>query len=113
VVTNAGRWSWLDADHRSKAPAGVALGLLQDVQYFRQVIRLEAGDLVVLYSDGASEAVNDAGAELGLDGLMALAGESPVQSVKDFGLALAQLLVSFRASSVTLDDETVIVLRAL
>ncbi|HEX7280877.1 MAG TPA: PP2C family protein-serine/threonine phosphatase [Vicinamibacterales bacterium] len=125
VVTNAGhpppmlyrastgRWSWLDADHRSKAPAGVPLGLLQDVQYFRQVIRLEAGDLVVLYSDGASEAVNDAGAELGRDGLMALAVESPVQSVKDFGLALAQSLVSFRGSSVALDDETVIVLRAL
>jgi len=50
------------------------------MQYVRRVIKLHQDDLVVLYSDGASEAVNAAGTELGRDGLMSLAEGAAVQS---------------------------------
>jgi phosphoserine phosphatase RsbU/P len=125
VVTNAGHpppmwygaarrsWTWLDIDRSSAKAAGVPLGLLEDIQYFRRVIKLQADDLVVLYSDGASEAVNNDGTELGRDGLMSLAGECDVQSAATFGAGLAQSLLSFRGSVSAQDDQTVIVLRAL
>ncbi len=55
-----GEWSWLEVDRaREKGTAaGVPLGLLEDVEYERQVVKLRPGDLVVLYSDGLSEATN-------------------------------------------------------
>ena len=108
-----GRWTWLDTERASEKPAGVPLGLLEDIQYFRRVIKLESDDLVVLYSDGASEAVNIDGTELGREGLMSLATESAVQSAATFGTGLAQSLQSFRGAASASDDQTVIVLRAL
>ena len=125
VITNAGHpppmwyraarrsWTWLDIERGSVKAAGVPLGLLDDIQYFRRVIKLEEGDLVVLYSDGASEALNDSGIELGREGLMSLAGESVVDSAATCGAGLAQSLLSFRGGVSAQDDQTVIVLRAL
>ncbi len=106
-------WTWLDIDRSSVKPAGVPLGLLDDIQYFRRVIKLEQGDLVVLYSDGASEAVDNDGTELGRDGLMSLATAAAVLSAVTCGTGLTQSLQSFRGGGVAEDDQTVIVLRAL
>lgn len=125
VTTNAGhpppmwyraarkRWTWLDTDRASEKPAGVPLGLLEDIQYFRRVIKPEQDDLVVLYSDGASEALDPAGTELGREGLMSLAEGAAVQSAATFGQGLAQSIASFRGDGAAPDDQTVIVLRAL
>lgn len=49
------------------------LGLLADVTYDRLVFKPQSGDLMVLYSDGVSEAISPAGNELGRDGLMNMA----------------------------------------
>jgi sigma-B regulation protein RsbU (phosphoserine phosphatase) len=125
VLTNAGHpppmwyraalksWTWLEIDRGSAKAAGAPLGLLDDIQYFRRVIKLQEGDLVVLYSDGASEALNNDGIELGRDGLMSLAGECAVDSAATCGAGLAQSLLSFRGDVSAQDDQTVIVLRAL
>jgi sigma-B regulation protein RsbU (phosphoserine phosphatase) len=125
VTTNAGhpppmwyraarkQWTWIDTDRVSEKPAGVPLGLLEDIQYLRRVIKPGQGDLIVLYSDGASEAVNAAGTELERDGLISLAEASDVQSAASFGRELAQSLASFRGDASATDDQTVIVLRAL
>ena len=125
VITNAGHppplwyraarrsWTWLNIDRSSEKPAGVPLGLLEDIQYFRRVIKPEPDDLVVLYSDGASESVNAAGIELGRDGLMSLAEGATAQSAAICGEGLVQSLASFRGGSAAPDDQTVIVLRAL
>ena len=77
------------------------------------MIKLQQDDLVVLYSDGASEAVDPAGTELGRDGLMSLAEGAAVQSAATFGKGLAQSLASFRGDGAAPDDQTVIVLRGL
>jgi phosphoserine phosphatase RsbU/P len=125
VVTNAGHpppmwyraarrsWTWLEIDRGSAKAAGVPLGLLEDIQYFRRVIKLQEGDLVVLYSDGASEALSTDGIELGRDGLLSLAGDCDLHSAATCGAGLAQSLVSFRGGGSAQDDQTLIVLRAL
>ena len=79
VLTNAGHppplryravgdeWSWIDARRTGQRGrvAGVPLGLLDDSSYHRVALKPEARDLVVLYSDGVSEAANEDGDELG------------------------------------------------
>src|SRR4029453_4698761 len=84
VMTNAGHppplwyraardeWSWLEtlrASERGRV-SGVPLGLLPEVTYDRLVVKPQSGDVVLLYSDGISEATNPAGDELGRDGLI-------------------------------------------
>ena len=60
---------------RTESPGvrGTPLGLLPNVSYDRRIVKPGPGDLIVLYSDGVSEATNPAGQELGRDDLMALA----------------------------------------
>jgi sigma-B regulation protein RsbU (phosphoserine phosphatase) len=125
VVTNAGHppplwyraardeWRWLETTRAAERGrlAGVPLGLLADIEYDRVVVKPQPGDLVVLYSDGASEATNAAGEELERSGLMNLARGLDPSSAKVFGEQLTAALRHYRAGVDAPDDETVIVLR--
>jgi phosphoserine phosphatase RsbU/P len=125
VMTNAGHppplwyrasrdeWSCLETQRASKRerPAGVPLGLLADVTYDRLVVKPQSGDLLVLYSDGVSEATDPAGTELGRDGLMNMARALDSSSAEAFGAQLALTVSAFRGGGEPLDDETIIVMR--
>jgi sigma-B regulation protein RsbU (phosphoserine phosphatase) len=124
VVTNAGHppplwyrathpeWTWLEAggDGRRNRPAGVPLGLLEQIEYDRRVVRPHPGDIVVLYSDGVSEATNHAGEELGRDALMSIASDLDRSSAQAFGDRLLARLARFRGNVEPSDDHTIIVL---
>jgi sigma-B regulation protein RsbU (phosphoserine phosphatase) len=126
VVTNAGHpppfwyraarreWSWLDTAGPSRRDrvAGVPLGLLEQIDYDRRVVKPQPGDLVVLYSDGVSEATDRAGEELGRDRLMAIAQDVDRSSAASFGTQLVAALAEFRGQVAPSDDYTVIVLHA-
>jgi phosphoserine phosphatase RsbU/P len=125
VVTNAGHppplryraahdgWSWLETQRASERGQrrGVPLGLLDDISYDRIVVRPEGDDLVVLYTDGVSEATNAAGEELGRDGLMNMARVLDTSSAEAFGTQLTSALRGFRGGVAGGDDETIIVLK--
>ncbi len=87
------------------------LGLLADVSYDQLVIKPQPGDLIVLYSDGVSEAMNPAGNELGLNGLMNIARTIDCNSSEALGTRLTSALHAFRRGVEPLDDETIIVMR--
>jgi sigma-B regulation protein RsbU (phosphoserine phosphatase) len=106
-------WNWLEIAHDSerRRTADVPLGLLADVDYGKSVVKVQPGDLVVLYSDGVSEAMNSHGHELGLHGLLKMATTLDCSSAKVFGVELLSALNDFRGGEVPRDDETVIVIR--
>jgi phosphoserine phosphatase RsbU/P len=109
-----GDWIWVDGRRPSEPgqmPAGAALGLLPSVDYERLVFRLGEGDLLVLYSDGVSEATNPAGQELGRDGLQDIARTLDPSSAEAFGVQLTRALSAFREGQEPADDETIIVLQ--
>jgi sigma-B regulation protein RsbU (phosphoserine phosphatase) len=127
VVTNAGHpaplwyrakrdeWIWLESTQpaRRAAAVGTPLGLLPDISYDRKIVKPLIDDLIVLYSDGVSEATNRNGEDLGLDGLMALARRLGPRSAEAFGTQLAERVREFRGGSVPQDDETIIVIQRL
>ncbi len=125
VLTNAGHpppfwyrtkrdeWAWLERlqpDQRAGV-AGTPLGLLPDISYDRKIVKPLPGDLVVLYTDGVSEATNQDGDQLGRDGLMALARRLDSRSAVAFGTQLAAAVHEFREGIVPQDDETIIVMQ--
>ena len=78
--------------------------------YDRLIVKPEPGDLIVLYSDGVSEATNPAGQELGRDDLMALSRTLDRSSIETFGTGLVAALDEFRGGKAPEDDVTIIVL---
>ncbi len=127
VLTNAGHpppfwhraerdeWAWIERPQpvQRTAAAGTPLGLLPDIAYERKIVKPLAGDLVVLYTDGVSEATNQDGEELGRDGLMALARRLDARSAEAFGTQLTAAVREFREGTVPQDDETIIVMERL
>lgn len=125
VLTNAGHpppfwyrakrdeWAWFERQQPAQRAGvvGTPLGLLPDASYDRTIVKPNNRDLVVLYSDGVSEATNPAGEELGRDGLMTLARQRDSRSAEAFGTQLAEAVHEFRGGAVPQDDETIIVLQ--
>lgn len=106
-------WSWLETQSASgrERPADVPLGLLQDVTYDRLVVKPQSGDLMVLYTDGVSEATDPDGNELGRDGLINMTRTFDCNSAEALGTQLASAVRAYRGAGEPQDDETIIVIR--
>ncbi len=111
--TNLDEWTWLERPQPGSKGAAVdtPLGLLPDISYNRITVKPNVGDLVVLYSDGVSEATNPDGEELGRDGLMAVARQLDVSSAEAFGGRFGEAVREFRRGTPAEDDETIVVLQ--
>jgi sigma-B regulation protein RsbU (phosphoserine phosphatase) len=90
---------------------GLPLGLIPGTTYSQTGVRLGAADVLVLYTDGITEAMDPSGNELGHQGLLELARgldvKSPVQVSRDLVAGVA----AFRDDEPPRDDETLVVLQ--
>jgi len=89
---------------------GIILGILAGAPYQQQVSRFDPGDLVVLFSDGVSEA-SRAGVdeEFGEERLVNLVREVRTQPVKAIVEAVIQSVTEFTAGAPPADDITLVV----
>ena len=106
-------WTWLEInpEPRREWPVGVPFGLFACADYDGTAVKLQVGDLVILYSDGVTEATNPAGDELGPEGLMNLVRQLDCSSAESLGVQLPSALRSFRGGAEAADDEAIIVLQ--
>lgn len=98
-----------DGSWRELTEGGPALGAFSRAEYDEGAIRLEAGDRVVLFTDGVTEAMDPQGRMLGDDGVLEvllLHRETPASSLVE---ALAQA-VENHAGGARADDTTIVVL---
>ena len=90
---------------------GPVLGAFEDAKYPQEELLLEAGDEVVLYTDGLIEATDAAGTALGVEGLAALIESHRAEPPRAVARAvLAE--VQGRRSGVSRDDLALLILRA-
>jgi sigma-B regulation protein RsbU (phosphoserine phosphatase) len=90
---------------------GIVLGVFGDASYEQQVVQLEPGDTVVIFSDGVPEAVDASGEEFGDDRIreaLERVVSQPPSSVLD---ALLAGVKQFAAATPQHDDITAMVLR--
>ena len=93
------------------AEGGPVLGLLPEARYSQGVVRLEAGDLLVLFSDGIVEAANSRDEQFGEDRLMAAIAtqmEGTPENVRDRVLSDVE---QFTGQAAPDDDRTLLVIR--
>jgi serine phosphatase RsbU (regulator of sigma subunit) len=122
VVSADGWLTYCNAGHNPPfvvGPSGVrrleaggpVVGLLEFAPYDQEIVQLEPGDTVVIFSDGVSEALDSAGEEFGdarLLGAVQGCGGRPAQAVVDELIATVKAFTRGAAQS---DDITVMVIR--
>lgn len=122
VSTSSGHVRLLNAGHmppllvragRVEAlPSGsIALGLLPDATFVEQEVDLMAGDVLVAYSDGVTEATNPAGDFLGDEPLLTVLRDTAGQSVDTIGERVLALVEAFSEGAPANDDVSLVVLR--
>jgi phosphoserine phosphatase RsbU/P len=87
---------------------GLPLGMIPGTAYSQTGARLGVGDVVLLYTDGITEATDPSNSELGYEGLLQMvehvAGESPDGMVQD----LISRIQSLRANAPRQDDTLIL-----
>ena len=105
-------WEWLDdeACDRNCGVEGLPVGLIHGTTYRQTLIQVQSEDILVLYTDGITEAQDGFGDMLGRDRLMTWARMAPTDNPSSTGQFLFERLSEFRQENFT-DDETIIAIQ--
>ena len=94
------------------AGGGPPLCVIEDFDYAPDTVDLAPGDLLVLYTDGISEAVNPAGEQYGRERLRALIEAAPAGcAARDLAQRIRDDLGRFAGEAEQADDITLLVVR--
>lgn len=92
-------------------PGGIPIGLLSDAEYKEEALVLASGDLLVCFSDGLSEAMNERGEmwrESEIEAILCDCQESSVKEIIDRLVAAAD---AFAGTAEQADDMSIVALR--
>jgi serine phosphatase RsbU (regulator of sigma subunit) len=92
---------------------GFPIGLEETIEdfVFQAQVQLNTGDVVVLYTDGVTEAENNLGTQYGLENLCAIVKQSCQQSAQDIKQSIIANLRSHIGVQKVYDDITLVVLK--
>ena len=90
---------------------GPVLGVLPDFPYQQATVALNPGDLLLIFSDGFSEAMNRRLEEFGEDQLLRLAARNRGDSAADLIEKISQAVVAHTGDEPQTDDMTIIAVR--
>lgn len=89
------------------------LGLFKDTRYYEYFLQLEAGQTLVLYTDGATEATGNRGEEYGRERLAHIAREGSNLSARELINYIYADILQHTGGQRPTDDVTFIIIRAL
>ena len=90
---------------------GIPLGLFPDAEFLEETLYLQAGDVLVLFSDGVSEATNAAGDAFGDEGVIACVSAHLDEDPPALLTRLLAATDAFSGDAVPQDDVTSVILR--
>ncbi|MBI4771064.1 MAG: serine/threonine-protein phosphatase [Chloroflexi bacterium] len=90
---------------------GPALGLMPGVEYANHELLFEPGDVLLLYTDGITEAINTAEEEFGVARLMQVASERRAASAAEIMQAVASAVEAHAEGMEAFDDQTLVVIK--
>lgn len=90
---------------------GPVLGLLPDALYSAEVVKIENGDRLIVYSDGVSEAANKNHEELGEARLAQIISGGPDTAPETLCDQIMEQVTAFASSEASQDDRTLLVVK--
>jgi len=103
----------LDGTARFEERGGVPLGMFRDSRYYEYFETIESGEVLVLYTDGVTEAMNAAGEEYGRERLIAAVRECRGQSAREMIDFMHRDLITWTEGQGVHDDVTFFIVKAL
>jgi len=91
--------------------ANLPLGVLETIEYEQLAVELEAGDIVLVYTDAITECMDEAGKMLGEAGLLTLVNTLNPDNAVELGERLLAAIEVRRGQSAVADDQTLIVIK--
>jgi sigma-B regulation protein RsbU (phosphoserine phosphatase) len=104
LLKRDGAMRWLDR-------GGLILGLSAQVKYEHESVGMDSGDVLVLYTDGLTEAMDSDGREFGTERLKNVVGENRDLSAHQISSVILEAVNSHSADSPQSDDQTLVVLK--
>jgi hypothetical protein len=92
-------------------PVALPIGVKPDEQFERQQVELAAGDVLVAYSDGVTEATDEAGAFLGEEAVWDFLRQHGQSSARTLGEGLIELVRTHSSGQRLADDLSAVVVR--
>jgi sigma-B regulation protein RsbU (phosphoserine phosphatase) len=90
-------------------PTGAAIGLIEEAEFAEKTIELQKDDVLVLYTDGITEAVNLQNQEFGRERLIKLSQQLNNAPVKQVVREIRQGLEEFSEGKALADDTTIVI----
>jgi sigma-B regulation protein RsbU (phosphoserine phosphatase) len=102
-----------ESDVEMLHPTGPAIGLMEGFAVRAAEVQLQQGDTLVLYTDGATEATNEEGAQYSMDNLAKVIGINRLLAPEQLIQKVVQDVTAFTKGSQLADDLTLIAARVL
>jgi len=102
-----------DGTWRFEERGGVPLGMFRDSRYYEYFETIEPGEVLVLYTDGVTEAMNAAGEEYGRERLIAAVRACRDQPARDMIDFMHRDLIAWTEGHGITDDVTFFIVKAL
>jgi phosphoserine phosphatase RsbU/P len=90
---------------------GLICGLFEQAAYQEETVQMQPGDLLVMFSDGISEALSSAGEEFGDDRILECVGRSAQGGARQVLECLVHTVKAFSAGTLQGDDMTAVVVQ--
>ncbi|MEZ5344705.1 MAG: GAF domain-containing SpoIIE family protein phosphatase [Pyrinomonadaceae bacterium] len=117
VYSNAGHNPPLlvkrDGTHRFIEYGDMALGMFRDISYHQHFIRLEKGQVLVLYTDGITEAANEEGVEYGQERFAKRVQDGVDLPAREMIEFIREDIAVFTRRSYLDDDGTLFIIKSL
>jgi sigma-B regulation protein RsbU (phosphoserine phosphatase) len=94
-------------------PTGAAIGLVEEAEFAQKTIELHEEDLLVLYTDGVTEAVSPQNQEFGRERLTVLSRQVNTLPAKEILQEIRQGLEEFSEGIPLADDTTIVVCKII
>jgi len=95
------------------APDGVAMGIVQTLDFERVVLKLNPGDVCLLYTDGLNEAMNHQKEQFGYERIREVVRQHAEGTAESIVEALFQAIADHAAEADLFDDTTVVAVKKL
>jgi len=98
-------------DIRRLPTTGMALGIVPDAPYEESIVAMEAGELMVIFSDGITEAMNNKEEEFGEERLLKILLNNKNETADKIVETIFQEVKLFTVSNQQADDMTAVVIK--
>ncbi len=109
---DAGLWEPLTPQNSriDQQMRNIPLGIIEETDFIQFAVKLGKGDLVLMFSDAVTEAINEEDGMLGVEGLLAALAAIPADDSSRLLNQLIEVLSLYRGGEPARDDQTLMLL---